>query len=389
MERKRKIAILGSTGSIGKQAIEVILSHPDLFEVELLTANENYGLLASQAAAVKANNAVICRDEFYDKASSLLSGTDVKVFSGIDSVCSLVQSDDIDIVLASMVGFSGLRPVLKAIESGKTIAIANKEILVCAGEAVTGLSMKHSAPLIPVDSEHSAIFQCLQGSFGSPVDELIITASGGPFREYPAESLSSVTPEQALNHPRWKMGKKVTVDSATMMNKGFEVIEARWLFGIPSERISVVTHPESIIHSMVRFQDGAILAQMGMPDMRIPIQYALTYPYRQPAEGERLDLCALGKLTFQKPDTVKFPALDTARRALDKGGNACCIMSGADEKAVNAFIQGRIRFTDIVPVIEETLATVSFIPGADIGNIFESDRAARETASRIIKKIEK
>lgn len=389
MERKRKIAILGSTGSIGKQAIEIILSHPDLFEVELLTANENYGLLASQAAAVKANNAVICRDEFYDKASSLLSGTDVKVFSGIDSVCSLVQSDDIDIVLASMVGFSGLRPVLKAIESGKTIAIANKEILVCAGEAVTGLSMKHSAPLIPVDSEHSAIFQCLQGSFGSPVDELIITASGGPFREYPAESLSSVTPEQALNHPRWKMGKKVTVDSATMMNKGFEVIEARWLFGIPSERISVVTHPESIIHSMVRFQDGAILAQMGMPDMRIPIQYALTYPYRQPAEGERLDLCALGKLTFQKPDTVKFPALDTARRALDKGGNACCIMSGADEKAVNAFIQGRIRFTDIVPVIEETLATVQFIPGADIGNIFESDRAARETASRIIKKIEK
>lgn len=389
MERKRKIAILGSTGSIGKQAIEVILSHPDLFEVELLTANENYDLLASQAAAVKANNAVICRDEFYDKASSLLSGTDVKVFSGMDSVCSLVQSDDIDIVLASMVGFSGLRPVLKAIESGKTIAIANKEILVCAGEAVTGLSMKHSAPLIPVDSEHSAIFQCLQGSFGSPVDELIITASGGPFREYPAESLSSVTPEQALNHPRWKMGKKVTVDSATMMNKGFEVIEARWLFGIPSERISVVTHPESIIHSMVRFQDGAILAQMGMPDMRIPIQYALTYPYRQPAEGERLDLCALGKLTFQKPDTVKFPALDTARRALDKGGNACCVMSGADEEAVNAFIQGRIRFTDIVPVIEETLATVQFIPGADIGNIFESDRAARETASRIIKKIEK
>lgn len=389
MERKRKIAILGSTGSIGKQAIEIILSHPDLFEVELLTANENYGLLASQAAAVKANNAVICRDEFYDKASSLLSGTDVKVFSGMDSVCSLVQSDDIDIVLASMVGFSGLRPVLKAIESGKTIAIANKEILVCAGEAVTGLSMKHSAPLIPVDSEHSAIFQCLQGSFGSPVDELIITASGGPFREYPAESLSSVTPEQALNHPRWKMGKKVTVDSATMMNKGFEVIEARWLFGILSERISVVTHPESIIHSMVRFQDGAILAQMGMPDMRIPIQYALTYPYRQPAEGERLDLCALGKLTFQKPDTVKFPALDTARRALDKGGNACCVMSGADEEAVNAFIQGRIRFTDIVPVIEETLATVQFIPGADIGNIFESDRAARETASRIIKKIEK
>lgn len=389
MERKRKIAILGSTGSIGKQAIEIILSHPDLFEVELLTANENYGLLASQAAAVKANNAVICRDEFYDKASSLLSGTDVKVFSGMDSVCSLVQSDDIDIVLASMVGFSGLRPVLKAIESGKTIAIANKEILVCAGEAVTGLSMKHSAPLIPVDSEHSAIFQCLQGSFGSPVDELIITASGGPFREYPAESLSSVTPEQALNHPRWKMGKKVTVDSATMMNKGFEVIEARWLFGIPSERISVVTHPESIIHSMVRFQDGAILAQMGMPDMRIPIQYALTYPYRQPAEGERLDLCTLGKLTFQKPDTVKFPALDTARRALDKGGNACCVMSGADEEAVNAFIQGRIRFTDIVPVIEETLATVQFIPGADIGNIFESDRAARETASRIIKKIEK
>ena len=389
MERKRKIAILGSTGSIGKQAIEVILSHPDLFEVELLTANENYGLLASQAAAVKANNAVICRDEFYDKASSLLSGTDVKVFSGMDSVCSLVQSDDIDIVLASMVGFSGLRPVLKAIESGKTIAIANKEILVCAGEAVTGLSMKHSAPLIPVDSEHSAIFQCLQGSFGSPVDELIMTASGGPFREYPAESLSSVTPEQALNHPRWKMGKKVTVDSATMMNKGFEVIEARWLFGIPSERISVVTHPESIIHSMVRFQDGAILAQMGMPDMRIPIQYALTYPYRQPAEGERLDLCALGKLTFQKPDTVKFPALDTARRALDKGGNACCVMSGADEEAVNAFIQGRIRFTDIVPVIEETLATVPFIQGEDIGNIFESDRAARETASRIIKKIEK
>lgn len=387
--KKRTVAILGSTGSIGRQAVEVILNHPGLFDVELLTANDNYKLLAEQAVKLKANNAVICNDALYGKAASLLSGTDVKLFSGMDSVCSIVQQDGIDIVLASMVGFSGMRPVIKALESGKTVALANKEILVCAGKIITGMSLKHSAPLIPVDSEHSAIFQCLQGSFGSVVDELIITASGGPFRELPAEKLDSVTPEQALDHPKWKMGRKVTVDSATMMNKGFEVIEASWLFGIPAEKISVAVHPESVVHSMVRFQDGAVLAQLGMPDMRIPIQYALTYPYRRPADGKRLDFFELGSLTFRRPDMEKFPALATAYAALEKGGNTCCAMSGADEEAVTAFIEGKIRFTDINKVVEETLAKVAFVAEPDMEGIFETDRLARLEASRIISKIKR
>lgn len=387
--RKRKIAILGSTGSIGRQAVDVVIRYPELFEVELLAANSNFRLLAEQASLTDANNAVICKEELYDEAQPLFSAGNTKLFSGMESVCHLLEDSDIDIVLASMVGFSGLKPAVSALKSGKTVAIANKEILVSAGETVMRLSRKHSAALIPVDSEHSAIFQCLQGAFGSRADELIITASGGPFRKSTLEEMRSVTPEQALKHPRWKMGEKVTIDSATLMNKGFEVIEARWLFGVPQEKIKVVVHPESIIHSMVRFEDGAVLAQMGAQDMRIPIQYALTYPLRRPSPCERLDFSSIGRLTFEEPDTERFPALDTAYRALARGGNACCIMSSADEQAVKAFIEGKIPFTAIHEVIEEALETVPFIHEPDLDAIYETDRLAKTKALEIIDKIKK
>lgn len=381
---KRRVAILGSTGSIGRQALEVIAGHPELFEVELITANTNFGLLAEQAIRFDVNNAVICDKRFYDKAHALLSGSDVKLFSGIDSVCSLVASDRIDIVLASFVGFSGLKPVIAAIKAGKPLALANKETLVAAGKYVTGLAESYSVPIIPVDSEHSAIFQALQGSFGAPVEKLLITASGGPFLAMTREQMSEVTPQQALAHPRWKMGAKITIDSATMMNKGFEVIEAKWLFDIPAEKIEVVVHPESIIHSMVQYHDGAVIAQLGLPDMKIPIQYALTYPGRQSIKGERLDLTALGKLTFSTPDFQQFPTLGYAYECLKKGGNACCIMNGANEEAVAAFLEGKIRFTDISDIIAQTLDTCRFVESPDIDTIFATDTVARRTARDII-----
>lgn len=383
-EHKRKIAILGSTGSIGRQALEVIGEHRDLFEVELLVANSNYELLARQAVEFDANNAVICDPALYDKAASLLSGSNVKLFSGTDSACSLANSEDIDIVLAAMSGFSGLRPVLSAIRAGNAIALANKEILVAAGALVTEEAFKHSVPLIPVDSEHSAIFQCLQGVPCPEIAELLITASGGPFREYTVEEMSRVTPEEALRHPKWKMGKKVTIDSATMMNKGFEVMEAHWFFRTPPHKINILVHPESIIHSMVRFEDGAVLAQLGLPDMRIPIQYALTYPRRRPLKGTYMDFAEIGKLTFQAPDLERFPAIGIAYRALEKGGNTGCIMSGADEVAVDAFLNGKIGFNDIAGIIGETVENIPYIESPGLEDILETDRLSREYALKII-----
>lgn len=381
---KRKVAILGSTGSIGRQALEVIAEHPELFEVELITANTSYELLAEQAIKFDVNNAVICDENCYEKARSLLSGSDVKLFSGIDSVCSLVASDRIDIVLASFVGFSGLKPVIAAIKAGKPLALANKETLVAAGKYVTELAESHSVPIIPVDSEHSAIFQALQGSFGAPVEKLLITASGGPFLSMTREQMSEVSAKQALAHPRWKMGAKITIDSATMMNKGFEVIEARWLFDMPADKIEVVVHPESIIHSMVQYQDGAVIAQLGLPDMKIPIQYAMTYPRRESIKGDRLDLTTLGRLTFKSPDFKQFPTLEYAYECLRKGGNACCILNGANEEAVAAFLKGRIRFTDISDIIAQTLDTCEFIESPDIDTIFATDSEARKAARDII-----
>ena len=296
--RKRHIAILGSTGSIGRQAMDVVRQHPDLFEVELITGNNNSGLLISQALEFNVNNVVICNEDKYDEVAAALQPHYIKVFAGMQSVCDLVCSDNIDMVLTAMVGFSGLRSTIAAIQAGKTVALANKETLVAAGELVMGLAEKHHAAIIPVDSEHSAIFQCLHCSPDAEIEKIHLTASGGPFRTWTREQIASATKEQALNHPKWHMGNKITIDSATMMNKGLEIIEARWLFGVGPERINVVIHPESIIHSMVEFADGAVIAQLGHPDMREPIQYALGYPSRLTLNNRKLDFAGLGSISF-------------------------------------------------------------------------------------------
>ena len=319
MMEKRRIAILGSTGSIGTQALDVIRRHRDLFEVELLTANNNSRLLTEQAIEFEANNVVICNEDKYREVADALQPRFIKVFAGMQSVCDLVASDSIDIVLTAMVGFSGLRSTVAALEAGKTIALANKETLVAAGAIVTGLARSRNVPILPVDSEHSAIFQCLQGSFGARLEKIHLTASGGPFRCWTKEEIAKAGRDEALNHPRWNMGNKVTIDSATMMNKGLEVIEAKWLFGIEPERIKVVVHPQSIIHSMVEFEDGAVIAQLGHPDMREPIQYALAYPDRLTLDNRKLDFAELGQLTFASPDTDRFPALSLAYSAIGKG----------------------------------------------------------------------
>ena len=300
---KRRIAILGSTGSIGRQTLDVIREHPDRFEVELLTCKGSWGLMAAQAREFDANNVVVCDDTGYLPLSQALADTDTKVFAGMKSVCDLVASDRVDIVVAAMVGFSGLEPTISAIKAGKVIALANKETLVAAGSIVTALSEQHNAPILPVDSEHSAIFQCLMASQGNAISKIHLTASGGPFRTWDKDRIAKATKDMALQHPNWNMGAKITVDSATMMNKGFEVIEARWLFDMPADRINVVVHPESVIHSMVEFEDGAVIAQMASPDMREPIQFAIGFPERLSLSNRKLDFAALGNLSFQAPDT--------------------------------------------------------------------------------------
>lgn len=383
---KRRIAILGSTGSIGRQALDVIRKHRDLFEVELLTANNSSALLVEQAIEFDANNVVICNEARYAEVADALSSRYVKVFAGMQSVCDLVGSGNVDIVLAAMVGFSGLESVVAAIRAGKIVALANKETLVAAGELVMGMAAERNVPILPVDSEHSAIFQCLQGSFGAEISKIHLTASGGPFRTWEREDIAKASCRDALKHPKWDMGAKVTIDSSTMMNKGLEVIEARWLFNVSPDRINVVVHPQSVIHSMVEFKDGAVIAQLGHPDMREPIQYALSYPERLSLDNRKLDFAELGQLTFSAPDYGRFPALGLAFEALARGGNIPCAMNAANEVAVKAFMDGRIGFYDISEIIAETMAGVDFVGKPDLDAIFDTDRAASEMAGNIMKK---
>lgn len=385
-ERKRHIGILGSTGSIGTQALDVISRHPDLFEIDLLTANNNSRLLIQQALEFQPSSVVICNPEKYEEVNAALEPHYIKVFTGIDSVCRLVAAEETDMILTAMVGFDGLKPTISAIRAGKAIALANKETLVAAGGIIMSMARQYNAPVIPVDSEHSAIFQCLQGE-RAEVEKLILTGSGGPFRTSTYEQMKVASRETALNHPRWKMGPKVTIDSASLMNKGLELIEARWLFDKSPKEIEIVIHPQSIIHSMVQFSDGCVMAQMGIPDMRLPIQYALSYPCRIGLNCERLDLTAIGALTFEKPDMERFPCLRIAYECLEAGGNATCIMNGANEIAVAAFLAGEIRFTDIPVLIEKTLEKSRHIEKPSIDEIFRTDIEAKATAMEIKEKI--
>lgn len=380
---KRHIAILGATGSIGTQALDVIGHHRDMFDVDLLTANNNADLLISQALEFRPNNVVICNEALYDKVNDALSGEDIKVWAGMESVNALVQSNSVDVVLASMVGFSGLEPTLNAIKAGKVIALANKETLVAAGSIVTRLAREYNSPILPVDSEHSAIFQCLQGEH-TRIEKLILTASGGPFREWKAEDIAKATREQALKHPNWDMGAKVTIDSASMMNKGLEMIEASWLFQMSPDDIEIVVHPQSIVHSMVQFTDGCLKAQLGAPDMRVPIQYALSYPERLSLDTRRISFAELAHLDFYAPDSTRFPAIGLAYSAHRIGGNMACIMNGANEVAVDAFLKDRILFHRIPEIIEKTMEKATFVALPDIDDIYSSHNEAKEIATSLI-----
>jgi 1-deoxy-D-xylulose-5-phosphate reductoisomerase len=382
---KRRIAILGSTGSIGRQALDVIGQHKDLFEVELLTANNSSDLLIKQAIEFNANAVVICNESKYTEVAEALEPHYIKVFAGMKSVCDLVSGDNIDIVLTSMVGFSGLESTISAVKAGKTIALANKETLVAAGELVMSLAAKHKARILPVDSEHSAIFQCLMGSAGAEIEKIHLTASGGPFRTWSREDIAAATPAQALKHPNWSMGSKITIDSATMMNKGLEIIEARWLFGTGGDKINVVVHPESIIHSMVEYADGSVIAQMGHPDMREAIQFAFSYPYRLPLDNRKLNFAELGSMTFHAPDFEKFPGLRLAYQALEKGGNMACIMNAANEVAVAAYLEGRIGFYDITDIVEKCMNDGPFIASPGMDDIFRTNEETLKMAGSLIR----
>ena len=382
---KRRIAILGSTGSIGRQALDVISQHRDLFEVELLTANNSSDLLIRQAIEFDANAVVICNEDKYKEVADALQPEGIKVFAGMQSVCDLVCGSNIDIVLTSMVGFSGLASTVAAVKAGKTIALANKETLIAAGAIVMDLAAKHGARILPVDSEHSAIFQCLMGSAGADIEKIHLTASGGPFRSWTKEQIALATRAEALNHPNWSMGSKITIDSATMMNKGLEIIEARWLFGTPGDKINVVIHPESIIHSMIEYADGSVIAQMGHPDMREAIQFAFSYPHRLTLNNKKLNFAELGSLSFFAPDTEKFPALGLAYEALAKGGNMACIMNAANEAAVAAFLQERIGFYDITSVVADCMEGADFVAEPDLDTIFKTNEITLKKAEEAIK----
>ena len=371
--RKRRIAILGSTGSIGTQTLDVIRQHPDLFEVELISANNSIDLLASQALEFGVNNVVICNEGKYESLAAALKESDSKVWAGVGSLCELVKSDNVDIVVGAMVGFSGLRPTLAALEAGKIVALANKETLVAAGSIVTEVMRKHEAVILPVDSEHSAIFQCLLAAQGNAVEKIHLTASGGPFRTWDKAQIAGATAAQALKHPNWSMGAKVTIDSASMMNKGFEVIEARWLFDIAPSRIEVVVHPESIIHSMVEFTDGAVIAQLGCPDMRQPIGFALNFPERITVGNKKIDWSILNSLSFSRPDLDKFPCLRLAYEAIERGGNAPCALNAANEVAVAAYLKGLISFYDIAKINEKCLSGLNFAANPTLDDIFATN----------------
>ena len=383
MQPKRK-AILGSTGSIGRQTLDVVRQHPDRFQVEVITAGSNAALLAEQARAFDVPHAVICNTTKYDQVRDILAGTRTEVHAGIDAACDLVTGENVDIVVASMVGFSGLRPTLAAIRAGKDIALANKETLVAAGSIVMAEAQRCGVKILPVDSEHSAIFQCLQAAGGNPVARIHLTASGGPFRTWPREQIEKAGKDQALRHPNWNMGAKITIDSATMMNKGFEVIEAKWLFDVEPERIHVVVHPESVIHSMVEFADGAVLAQLGCPDMREPIQLALSYPERLSLNNRKLDFSTLGALTFFEPDLEKFPCLKLAFEAIGRGGNLPCALNAANEAAVAAYLEDKIGFYDIAAVAADTIACTEFVAEPSLDDIFATNEEAFARARKQI-----
>lgn len=376
---RRRIAILGSTGSIGTQALQVIEANPGQYEVWALTANNNVTLLAAQARQFMPDVVVIANEAHYEELKGLLADLPIKVFAGSEALCEVVEMEPVDVVLASMVGYAGLLPTMRAIRAGKTIALANKETLVVAGEIITSLANEYRVPILPVDSEHSAIFQCLSGERGQ-VEKILLTASGGPFRTWSKEQLATATSRQALKHPNWDMGAKVTIDSASMMNKGFEVIEAKWLFGVKPSDIQVLVHPQSIVHSMVQFADGSVKAQLGTPDMRLPIQYAFSYPYRWQSTFPRVDFAALGNLTFENPDPERFRNLALAFEAIKRGGNMPCILNAANEVCVDAFLHDRIGFLAMSDVIADTMQRVGYLNRPTYDDYVATDREARNVA---------
>lgn len=380
--KKKQIAILGSTGSIGTQALQVIEEHPDLYEAYALTANNQVELLAEQARKFMPAAVVIANEAKYFQLKEMLADLPIQVYAGADALCEIVEAKPIDVVLASMVGYAGLRPTMNAIRAGKAIALANKETLVVAGELINALAQQYHTPILPVDSEHSAIFQCLEPN--NALEKVILTASGGPFRKFTMEQLQHVTKEQALKHPNWDMGAKITIDSATMMNKGFEVIEAKWLFGVRPDQIEVVVHPQSVIHSMVQYEDGAVKAQLGMPDMRLPIQYAFSYPQRIKASFDRLDFSKMTELTFEQPDMNRFRCLALAYEALNRGGNMACIVNAANEVVVSAFLHDRISFLRMSEVIELCMGKVPFIQTPTYEDYVATDAEARRIAESLI-----
>jgi 1-deoxy-D-xylulose-5-phosphate reductoisomerase len=380
----KRIAILGSTGSIGTQALEVIAAHPENLQVEVLTAQNNAELLIEQAKRFNPNAVVIVNEALYSQVKDALVPLDIKVYAGEKALASVVEMDTIDLVLTALVGYSGLKPTINAIQAGKNIALANKETLVVAGELITKLAREKGINIYPVDSEHSAIFQCIVGEFHNKIEKIILTASGGPFRGRKIEELKSVTKAQALKHPNWTMGAKVTIDSATLMNKGLEVIEAKWLFGLKAEQVDVVVHPQSIIHSMVQFEDGSIKAQMGLPDMKLPIQFAMTYPERLKSEFPRFDFSNYPALTFEKPDTETFRNLALAFEALNRGGNMPCVLNAANEVAVDAFLKDRIGFLEMSTVVERCLGKMDYIANPKYEDYVHTDSETRIKALEIV-----
>jgi 1-deoxy-D-xylulose-5-phosphate reductoisomerase len=381
---KKKIAILGSTGSIGTQALEVIMAHPDQLQVEILTAHCNADLLIKQAIEYQPNTVVIGNDKLYSKVKDALASYDIKVFAGEDSISQIVESDEIDVVLAAIVGFAGLKSTVKAIEAKKTIALANKETMVVAGQLVNQLAKENAVNILPVDSEHSAIFQCLAGEFHNPVEKIYLTASGGPFRGKNREFLSTVKKEDALKHPNWEMGQKITIDSATLINKGLEVIEAKWLFGLEPEQIDIIIHPQSIIHSLVQFQDGSLKAQLGLPDMKLPIQYALTYPFRLKTDSERFNFLNYPNLSFEKPDMETFRGLGLAFEAMKRKGNMPCVLNAANEVVVNAFLQHKIGFLQMTDVIENCMQKINYIENPSLEDYILTDKVTRILAKELL-----
>lgn len=382
---KKQICILGSTGSIGTQALDVIRQHSDLYEAYALTANDSVEKLAEQAREFNPAAVVIANEARYEELKAKLADTDVKVYAGHKALCEIVEAGPVDMVLAALVGFAGLEPTIRAIKARKKICLANKETLVVAGELILDLVSKYHVDLLPVDSEHSAIFQCLVGEEMNEVDKILLTCSGGPFRNFTHQQLLTVTAADALRHPTWKMGAKITIDSASLMNKGFEVMEAKWLFGVPAEKIEVLVHPQSVVHSGVQFKDGVVKAQLGVPDMRLPIQYAFSFPKRLPLNGDRLDLFSTRKLEFFKPDVQKFPCLRLAYEALSEGGNMPCILNAANEVANAAFRRGECSFLGMAEVIERTMRQASFDKTPNLDTYFQTDAEARQIAASLLK----